>query len=474
MAPRLAVPGLCARRWLGDPVHPGRGWKPLPGVRVGAALLGALAALFQPPSQPWLTPPRPSLSPDMARQPSSPLRGPLSAHPGTAATSLLTHGCICPCSMPRRVRCPDVLERWRSDPRAAWWEDARRTLAASHPVQAATLTEALLTATNAANEPPPERLLQEAAALPPAASVHIGWVVRRLAQHNDGYITAPCQEACLELFGGRAFAANLDRASDAFRRAPPPEPHALAAPPPTLRLQSARKATTPAPTLRMTRTTCGHRRSLATTSFLRPSRSEHALPGPAEALGGVGVGADAILPLPHPLLMRILAPQRPRQVILRPRPAHAVCKPLQLPKLVWGWVSQPLMPLTCRPLAASAFSRCRLLPRASAGACALPCEPGSGLRCIRPAMMMRCVAGSCSASCPGCCSTARRAKPKFLLQSWNGAATSSAQVGGLTCCGRLPPLLPQRRALGQTPLARPRGRAEPLSTLASCPPPDEP
>jgi len=39
----------------------------------------------------------------------------------------------------------------------------------------------------------------------------------------DGYITAPCQEACLELFGGRAFAADLDRASDAFRRATPPE-----------------------------------------------------------------------------------------------------------------------------------------------------------------------------------------------------------------------------------------------------------
>ncbi|CAE7388473.1 unnamed protein product [Symbiodinium natans] len=280
-------------------------WAPVP-IRHGAGI-----AVWRPG---WLCP---GCAQDVGletlsipAEPSSPLRGPLSAHPGTAATSLLTHGCICPCSMPRRVRCPDVLERWRSDPRAAWWEDARRTLAASHPVQAATLTEALLTATNAANEPPPERLLQEAAALPPAASVHIGWVVRRLAQHNDGYITAPCQEACLELFGGRAFAANLDRASDAFRRAPPPEPHALAAPPPTLRLQSARKATTPAPTLRMTRTTCGHRRSLATTSFLRPSRSEHALPGPAEALGGVGVGADAILPLPHPLLMRILAPQR--------------------------------------------------------------------------------------------------------------------------------------------------------------------
>ena len=84
-----------------------------------------------------------------------------------------------------------------------------------NPVHAATLTEALLTATNAASEPPPERLLQEATVLRPL-SVHIDWVVRRLAQQNDGYITAPCQEACL---------------NDLFRRAPP-EPHASAAPPP--------------------------------------------------------------------------------------------------------------------------------------------------------------------------------------------------------------------------------------------------
>ena len=31
---------------------------------------------------------------------------------------------------------PDVLQRWRADQRTAWWEDARRTLAASHPVLA--------------------------------------------------------------------------------------------------------------------------------------------------------------------------------------------------------------------------------------------------------------------------------------------------------------------------------------------------
>ena len=111
---------------------------------------------------------------------------------------------------------PDLLQQWRTDPRAVWWEDARRTLAASHPVPVSTLTEALLTATNAASEPPPEHVLQEAAALPDGTSMHIGWVVRRVAQRHDGYITALCQEACLELFGGRAFAADLDRASDAL------------------------------------------------------------------------------------------------------------------------------------------------------------------------------------------------------------------------------------------------------------------
>ena len=127
---------------------------------------------------------------------------------------------------------PEALLRWRTDPRAAWWEDARHTLAASCPVPVATLTEALLTATNAASERLPEHLLREAAALPTGASVHIGWVVRHLAQHHDGYISAPCQEACLELFGGRAFAAELDRASDAFRQAPPPERRTPASAPP--------------------------------------------------------------------------------------------------------------------------------------------------------------------------------------------------------------------------------------------------
>ena len=85
-----------------------------------------------------------------------------------------------------------------------------------------------------------EQLLQ-AAALPP---VHLGWVVRH----------AKSQEACLELFGGRAFAAGPDPLSDTFRRVGPrhrpPLPwhsfrHAVGPPIPDSRLLDADAANPP-------------------------------------------------------------------------------------------------------------------------------------------------------------------------------------------------------------------------------------
>ena len=106
--------------------------------------------------------------------------------------------------------------------------------------------------------------------------------------------------------------------------------------------------------------------------------------------------------LPHPAMTNFLRPRaastccargrhtpaapRRRQATLRPRsPAHVVHKPPRLSKPVWGLVSLPSTQLTCKPHAVSAFSRCRRLRHASAGACALPCKQGSGSLCIRPA-----------------------------------------------------------------------------------------
>ena len=43
----------------------------------------------------------------------------------------------------------------------------------------------------------------------------------RLLAERDGYIAAAAQEVCLQLFGGPALAAQLDRASDTFRQQPP-------------------------------------------------------------------------------------------------------------------------------------------------------------------------------------------------------------------------------------------------------------
>ena len=232
---------------------------------------------------------------------------------------------------------PEALMRWRTDPRAAWWEDARHTLATSCPVPVATLTEALLTATNAASERLPEHLLREAAALPTGASVHIGWVVCHLAQHHDGYISAPCQEACLELFGGRAFAAELDRASDAFRQAPPPERRTPAGAPPVAahpnRCQPpgrppspdshpehtpppAEPRNVPPPPVRRSNLNQPIENREMTTTCWPQRRATHArLPHPVApdvAAGDADAGAAPRRPLPHAVIRRLPLLARPR------------------------------------------------------------------------------------------------------------------------------------------------------------------
>ena len=114
-----------------------------------------------------------------------------------------------------------ALQQWREDPRTVpWWEHAHTALVTSDPVLVATLVEAFVAAVTHAGEALPQELLAEASALPRNTSVHLGWVVRNLLQ-PDGYITAACQEVCLQLFGGRELPTELNRLSDAFR---PPAP----------------------------------------------------------------------------------------------------------------------------------------------------------------------------------------------------------------------------------------------------------
>ncbi|CAJ1376764.1 unnamed protein product [Effrenium voratum] len=64
------------------------------------------------------------------------------------------------------------------------------------------------------------RLQQAVSVLPSGAMVHLPWVTNVLAL-RDGYIPAPGQEACLQVFGGLSLASSLDGRSEAFRRFPP-------------------------------------------------------------------------------------------------------------------------------------------------------------------------------------------------------------------------------------------------------------
>ncbi|CAK9071279.1 RING-type domain-containing protein, partial [Durusdinium trenchii] len=67
------------------------------------------------------------------------------------------------------------------------------------------------------------RLRAATAGLPAAACVHLGWALRHLlAPGHSGYAPAAAQEVILQVFGGLAFAANLDRLTDSFRLAGPP------------------------------------------------------------------------------------------------------------------------------------------------------------------------------------------------------------------------------------------------------------
>ena len=122
---------------------------------------------------------------------------------------------------------PDALAQWRADSRS-WWDAARHDLASAPATRPATLLAALELAPEAASAALlAVRLQQAVSVLPSGAMVHLPWVTNVLAL-PDGYIPAPGQEACLQVFGGLSLASSLEGRSEAFRRSPP----AAAAPAP--------------------------------------------------------------------------------------------------------------------------------------------------------------------------------------------------------------------------------------------------
>lgn len=119
---------------------------------------------------------------------------------------------------------PATAALWEHEPRSApWWATARQTLAEAPPVRPAQLLDALAASEAAEAAACHARLRAATAGLPAAACVHLGWALRHLlAPGHSGYAPAAAQEILLQVFGGLAFAANLDRLTDSFRLAGPP------------------------------------------------------------------------------------------------------------------------------------------------------------------------------------------------------------------------------------------------------------
>ena len=74
--------------------------------------------------------------------------------------------------------------------------------------------------------------LTAAGPFPAGAHAYLRWLLQVLAD-EDGYLPAASQEVCLQLYGGLAVAAELDRRSNTFRAAPAPQHSTPAPDPPT-------------------------------------------------------------------------------------------------------------------------------------------------------------------------------------------------------------------------------------------------
>ena len=274
---------------------------------------------------------------------------------------------------------PEGLQRWRSDPRASWWEDARHTLAASRPVAVTTLTEALFTATGAAGEPPPERLLQEAAALPRSCAT----------SPNSRMVAPPPPKRPASSFLAAALShptliARLTPSAELLRLCPPPARVArpLHGSPPRQTSRRQRRTATPTRKTPLANHPTWKRRTLHPRPLSQPQRRRLLLSlrratmpswppprrGRAKHLTLAGAQAEVAVDVAAGANLRH-APttcQRPTQT--RPRPS-AGTPLLQLKLKAWP----PLTTSTSKPPAFSASSRCSPPPRASEGRCAPRC-----------------------------------------------------------------------------------------------------
>eukprot|EP00434_Breviolum_minutum_P028296 symbB.v1.2.025033.t1/scaffold2409.1/size79984/1 len=129
---------------------------------------------------------------------------------------------------------PVAAAQWRADPRShAWWDHACRRLRQAQPVPADTIVEAMWIAAGEREPLLLQRLQHAARDHPPPALVDLAWCLRHCS-HDDGYIPAPAQEMCLQIYGGLTMSSELDRFTNGYRTReqvhrrladiPPPEP----------------------------------------------------------------------------------------------------------------------------------------------------------------------------------------------------------------------------------------------------------
>ena len=119
---------------------------------------------------------------------------------------------------------PVAAAQWRADPRSReWWDNACRRLQQAQPVPADAILEALWIAVGDREPLLLQRLRHAARDHPPPALVDLAWCMSHCTQ-EDGYIPAPAQEVCLQIYGGPTMSSELDRFTNAYRT------HAQAAP----------------------------------------------------------------------------------------------------------------------------------------------------------------------------------------------------------------------------------------------------
>ena len=119
---------------------------------------------------------------------------------------------------------PIAAAQWRADPRShAWWDNACRRLQQAQPVPADTIVEAIWIAVGEREPLLLQRLRDAARDHPPPALADLAWCLRHCT-HDDGYIPAPVQEICLQVYGGLTMSSELDRVTNAYRAAPEAEP----------------------------------------------------------------------------------------------------------------------------------------------------------------------------------------------------------------------------------------------------------